>query len=166
MPEVRKALVQRGYILVIKVGGITRFIQSSNTHLHRKLKENYRDLNMKLIMEKLQEDKKKVSSPTREEMINMAVKTSRKVDVSFIEVFKELFVTSKLDGSEDYLVSDKLFAFTGNEMKKFRKKLMESPLPDEIQKVIKSIIPPKGIRMKHEGTELLDFSIEDATTSI
>ena len=164
MPEVRKALVQRGYILVIKVGGITRFIQSSDTHLHRKLKENYRDLNMKLIMEKLQEDKKKVSSPTREEMINMAVKTSRKVDVSFIEVFKELFVTSKLDGSEDYLVSDKLFAFTGNEMKKFRKKLMESPLPDEIQKVIKNIIPPKGIRMKHEGTELLDFSIEDATT--
>ena len=52
-------------------------------------------------------------------------------------------------------------------MKEFRKKLMESPPPDKIQKVIKSIIPPKGIGRKNvEDTELLDFSIEDATTSI
>ena len=50
-------------------------------------------------------------------MINMAVKASRKFGVSFAEVFKELFVTNKLDGSEDYLVSDKLFALIGNEMK-------------------------------------------------
>ena len=163
MPEVRKALYQRGYILVIMGGRITGFIQSNDTHLHRKLKANYRDLKMELMMEKLQADKKKVPSPTRKEMINMAVKASRKVDVSFTE----LFVTNKLDGSEDYLVSDKLFALKVNEMKEFRKKLMESPPPDKIQKVIKSIIPPKGIRRKNvEGTELLDFSIEDATTSI
>ena len=140
MPEVRKALFQRGYILVI-MGG-------RNTHLHRKLKANCRDLEMELMMKKLQPDKKKVPSPTREEIINMAVKDSRKVDISFTEVFKELFVTNKLDGSEDYLVSDKLFALIGNEMKEFQKKLMESLPPDKIQKVIKSIIPPKGIRRK------------------
>ena len=102
-------------------GGITGFLQSNDTHLHRKLKANYRDLEMELLMEKLQADKKKVPSPTREEMINMAVKASRKVDVSFIEVFKELFVTNKLDGSEDYLVSDKLFALIGNEIKSFER---------------------------------------------
>ena len=119
------------------------------------------------MMEKLPANKRKVPTPKREDMINMAVKASRKVGVSFAEVFKELFVTNKLDGSEDYLVSDKLFALIGNEMKEFRKKLMESPPPDKIQKVIKSIIPPKGIRRKNvEGTELLGFSIEDATTSI
>ena len=119
------------------------------------------------MMEKLQADKKKVPSPTREEMINMTVKASRKADISFTEVFKELFVTNKLDGSEDYLVSDKQFALIGNEMKEFRKKLMESPPPGKIQKVIKSINPPKGIRRKNvEGTGLFDFPIEDATTSI
>ena len=143
MPEVRKAVFQRVYILVIMSGGITGFIQSNGTHLHRKLKANYRDLEMELMMEKLQADKKKVPSPTREEMINMAVKASRKVDESFTEVFKELFVTNKLDGSEDYLLSDKLFALIGNEMKEFRKKLMESPPPHKIQKVIKSIIHQK-----------------------
>ena len=166
MPEVTKALFQCGYILVIMGGGITGFIQSNDTHLHRKLKANYRDLEMELMMEKLQANKKKAPSPTREEMINMAVKASRKVDVSFTEVFKELFVTNKLHGCEEYLVSDKLFALIGNEMKEIRKKLIESPPPAKIQKVIKSIIPPKGTRRKNvEGTELLDISIEDVTTS-
>ena len=61
MPEVRKALFQRGYILVIIGGGITGFIQSNDTHLHRKLKANYRDLEMELMMEKLQADKKEIS---------------------------------------------------------------------------------------------------------
>ena len=31
--------------------------------------------------------------------------------------FKAPFVTNALDGSEDYFVSDKLFAFIGDEMK-------------------------------------------------
>ena len=98
-------------------GGITGFIQSNDTHLHRKLKASYRDLEIELMMEKLQADKKKVPSPTREEMIDMAFKASRKVDISFTKVFKELLVTNKPDVSEDYLVSDKLFALIGNEMK-------------------------------------------------
>ena len=51
----------------------------------------------------------------------MAVKASRKVDVNFTEVFKELFVANKLYGSEDYLVSDKLFALIGNEIKSFER---------------------------------------------
>ena len=38
--------------------------------------------------------------------------------------FKSLFVTNALDGSEDYLVSDKLFALIGDEMVDFRKELM------------------------------------------
>lgn len=38
MPEVRKALFQRGYILVIMGGGITGFLQANDTHLHRKKK--------------------------------------------------------------------------------------------------------------------------------
>ena len=102
-------------------GGITGFLQSNDTHLHRKLKANYRDLEMELLMEKLQADKKKVPSPTREEMINMAVKASRNADVNFTEVFKELFVTNKLYGSEDYLVSDTLFALISNEIKSFER---------------------------------------------
>ena len=91
MPEVRKALFQRGYILVIMGGGITGFIQANDTHYHCKPKANYRDLEMELMMEKLKADKKKVPSPTREEMINMTVKACKKIDVDFTDVFKQLF---------------------------------------------------------------------------
>ena len=46
------------------------------------------------------------------------------LDVYTEREFKSLFVTNALDGSEDYFVSDKLYALVGNEMVKFRTKLM------------------------------------------
>ena len=116
MPEIRKALFQRGYILVVMGGGITGFIQANDTHYHRKFKSYYRNLEMELMLEKLQVERNKVPTPTREEMVNMTVKAAKKIDVNFSEVFKQLFVTNDLNGSEDYLVSDKLFDLTGEEM--------------------------------------------------
>ena len=114
-------------------------------------------------MEKLREDNNIGPTPARKEMTNMTVKAAKKIDVNFAEVFKQLFVTNKLDGSEDYLVSDKLFDLIGNDMVEFRKKLIESRTPDTIQAVIKNIVPPEGIRRKNtEGAELLDFALDDA----
>ena len=96
-------------------------------------------------------------------MINMTVKAAKKIDVNFAEVFIQLYVTNKPDGSKDYLVSNKLFDLNGSDMVEFRKKLMESRTPDTIQAVIKNIIPPKGIRRKNtEGAELLDLAFDDA----
>ena len=83
--------------------------------------------------------------------------------MNFAEVFKQLFITNKLDGSEDYLVRDTLFDLIGSDMVEFRKKSMEPRTSDTIQAVIKNIIPPKGMRRKNiEGTELLDFALDDA----
>ena len=83
--------------------------------------------------------------------------------MNFAEVFKQLFITNKLDGSEDYLVRDTLFDLIGSDMVEFRKKLMEPRTSDTIQAVIKNIIPPKVMRRKNiEGTELLDFALDDA----
>ena len=115
MPEIRKAPFQRGYILVVMGGGITGFIQANDTHYHRKLKSYYRDLEMELMLEKLQVERNKVPTPTREEMVNMTVKAAKKIDLNFSEVFKQLFVTNDLNGSEDYLVSDKLFDLIDSE---------------------------------------------------
>ena len=66
----------------------TGFIQAIETYLHRQLKAYYRDLEIELMMEKLRADKKKVPTPTREEMINMTVKAAKKIDVNFAEVFR------------------------------------------------------------------------------
>ena len=50
-------------------GGITGFIQANYTNYYCKLKAYYCDLEMELMLEKLQVDTKKVSLPNREEMI-------------------------------------------------------------------------------------------------
>ena len=49
MPEVRKALLKRGYVPVIIGGGITGDIQINDTHLHGPLKAQYRKHEMTLV---------------------------------------------------------------------------------------------------------------------
>ena len=60
MPEIRKALWGRGYVLVLLGGGITGFIQQNDTHIHRPLKNYYRNIGCALKIEKLQANKNKV----------------------------------------------------------------------------------------------------------
>ena len=110
MPEVRKALYERGYILVVMGGGITGFIQANDTDLHRRLKALYRHEEMDLMLKMLEIDQTKVPSPKREDMVNMLLSAWRGVENNFAEVFKKLFVTNALDRSEDHLVSNKLFS--------------------------------------------------------
>ena len=158
MPEVRKALYQRGYVLALMGGGITGFIQANDTDLHHHLNSRYRNEEMVLMLKKLKVDKNKVLAPSREEMINMLLAAWKETDVDFTAVFKKLFVTNKFDGSEDFLVSDKLFSFIGDDMLEFRRQLLNSEVPINLQAVIKKLIPPKGIqRNKIDGSELLDF---------
>ena len=161
MPEVRKALYERGYILVAMDGGITGFIQANDTDLHCHFKALYRQEEMDLMLKMLEKDKNKVPSPNREDMVKMLLSAWKNVPNHFAEVFKKLFVTDALDGSEDNLVSDKLFALIGSDMQKFRKELTESPVPAKLLTVIKQLIPPKGIRRNLEGTELLDYVEDD-----
>jgi len=103
MPKVRKALYQRGYILVVMGGGITGFIQANDTDLHHHLKSKYRDAEMELMLKKLELDSKKVLAPSREQMINMLLDASKRVDVG-----------------KDFLVSDKLFSLIGDDMLDFQ----------------------------------------------
>ena len=164
MPEIRKALYQRGYILVVLGGGITGFIQANDTDLHHHLKTKYRHAEMELMLKKLEVDSKKIPAPNREQMINMLLDSWKQIDVDFKSVFKKLFVTNKLDGSEDFLVSDKLFSLIGDEMLDFRRELLRSALPANLQAVVQKIIKPKGIKRKNfEGSELLDYMEGDAT---
>ena len=55
MPEIRKALLDRGYILVLIGGGITGDIQINDTAFHGPLKAKYRDKEANLMLEKLQD---------------------------------------------------------------------------------------------------------------
>ena len=116
------------------------------------------------MLSKLQADKAKISSPTREDMMEMLLSAWSKIEVDTKTAFKSLFVATALDGSEDYLVSDGLFRLVGENMKLFRDGLMQSEMPATLQEVIRKSIPSKGIRRKNiEGAELLNFIEEEVS---
>ena len=162
MPEVRQALLKKGYVLVVIGGGITGDIQINDTSCHHNLKK-HREFEMNLMLEQLNNDPNKIPSPSRDEMMRMLLKAWELLDVDTEREFKSLFVTNALDGSEDYLVSDKLYALVGNEMVKFRTELMTSRPAKTLKEVIRKLIPPKGVKRKgnDEGIELLDCEEEE-----
>ena len=125
MPEVRKLLWERGYVLIIIGGGITGYIQENDTHVHRALKREYRDLEAELMLSMLQKNNAKIPSPSRDDVMKMIATAWNKLNVDHTRSFKTLFVTNSLEGSEDYLVSYRLFKLIGDSMVSFQKKLIE-----------------------------------------
>ena len=110
------------------------------------------------MLKNLEVDKNKVPAPNREEMINMLCAAWKETNVDFTAVFKKLFGTNKFDGSEDFLVFDKLFSLIGDDMLEFRRQLLNSEVPIDLQAVIKKLIPTKDIRCNNiDQSELLDY---------
>ena len=75
---------------------------------------------MKLMLEQLEKDLTKIPSPSRNEMMSMLLEALESLQIDTKKEFKSLFVTKSLYGSEDYLVSDKLFSLVGEEIVAFQ----------------------------------------------
>ena len=60
------------------------------------------------MLEKLIKDSKKVPAPDRGEMMSLLVKSEKAVELDANTAFKSVWVTNCLDGSEDYLVNNKV----------------------------------------------------------
>ena len=157
IPETRKALWSRGYVLVLMGGGITSFIQQNDTHIHRSLKNNYRSSECALMIEKLQPNKSKVPSPTQDEMMSMLANTWSFLTADSTAAFKCLFITNAFDGSKDHLVSEKLFRLIGTNMLFFWAELLTQQYPKSLDGIVRKLIPPKGTKRK-------EFTRTDAFT--
>ena len=96
-------------------------------------------------------------------MTSMLLQAWETLEINAKREFKSLFVTNALDGSEDYLVSDKLFTLIGDEMVDFRKELKSQNSVKTLKGVIRSLILPKTVKRKPnvEGSELLDCEGEE-----
>ena len=136
MPEERQALWNRGYILIIIGGGITCFVQVNSPHLHKPLKSEYRKKESKLMLEKLQSDPQKVPALDRNEVMRLFVDSNKDLKIDVKSAFKSVWVINALDGSKDYLVSDKIFGLDGESITSFRTEMNAKPPP----KVIKELI--------------------------
>ena len=138
-------------------------VQENDTHVYRALKREYRDLEADLMLSMLQKNNANIPSPSRDDMIKMIATAWNKLNVDQARTFKTPFVTNSLDGSKDYLVSGRLFKLVGDSMVSFLKKLIESVIPASLPAVVNKLIPPKGIKRKNQGYELLDFvCLDDA----
>ena len=94
MPEVRKVLYERGYILVVIGGGITGDVEVNDTHIHCPLKQHYRDEEAELMIRKLNENKNKVPTPDHSDVIRMTIAAWQKITVDFASAFKTNYVRS------------------------------------------------------------------------
>ena len=109
------------------------------------------------MLEKLRDEPKKIPSPSRNEMMRMLNDSLQRVNIDNNKAFKSVWVTNSLNGSEDYLVSDRPFSLVGESMREFRNTLMTTSAPKTIIELVRKIIPPKGIKRKNAiGAELCD----------
>ena len=104
MPEIWQALFKKGYVLGIDGGGITGAIQINETNCQRDLEKHYQDLEMKLMLEKLEKDPIKIPSPSQNEMMSMLLQAWETHEIDIKREFKSLFVTKALDRSKDQLL--------------------------------------------------------------
>ena len=166
MPKIKEALLKTGYVPVIIGGGVIGDIQINDTDLHSPLKAKYRELEQLLITDQLKANPKKIPRPSRVDMMRML---SESFEIDVVTHFKSLWVTNALDGSEDYLVSERIIMLVGEKLKVFCKKLNKAESPKNLKDLLKLITPPKGVKRKaektavpvDEGKELFDCDGEE-----
>ena len=146
MPEIKADLLKRSYVSVIIGGGVTGDIQVNDTDLHSPLKAKYRELEQSLMMQQLKPNPKKIPQPSRDDMMRILVESFKSLEIDVESCFEALWVTNALDGTEDYLVSERVMLLVGNKMKVFRNDLMKKKSPKNLKELLKLITPPKGVK--------------------
>ena len=168
MPEIKEALLKRGYVPVIIGGGVTGDIQINDTDLHSPLRAKYRELEQLLMIDQLKANPKKIPQPSRDDIMRMLSESFETVETDVVTHFKSLWVTNALDGCEDYLVSERKMLDV-EKLEVFRKQLNKAESPENLKDLLKLITPPKGVQRKgektavpvDEGEELFDCDGEE-----
>ena len=72
------------------------------------------------MIEQLRLDPKKIPQPSRDHIIQMLLESCNSLEIDVTSRFKARWVTNALDGSKDYLVSERVFALVGESFKHFK----------------------------------------------
>ena len=70
-------------------------------------------------------------------MMSLLVTSEKAITLDTNASIKSVWFSNSLDGSEDYLVSNKLFGLVGDSMKQFRNEMMAKPPPKTVKEVIR-----------------------------
>ena len=100
------------------------------------------------MIEQLGNDPKTIPKPSRDEMMRLLYESHVSLEKDYAKEFKSLWVTNALDGSEDYLVSQRVYKLMGTRMIDFLNQLMKTARPKNLKQLLKMITPPKGVKRK------------------
>ena len=142
MPEVIAALLKRGYVLVGIGGGVTSDIQINDTEIHSPLKTKYRELEQQFMIAQLRSDPTKIPQSSHNEMMRMLVESNNSLDARY----RALWITSKLNRSEDHLVSELIMTLVGQILMLFRENQMKNASPKTLKDLLKLITLPKDVK--------------------
>ena len=146
MPEIKAALLKRGYVPVIIGGDVTGDIQVNDTDLHSLLKAKYRELEQSLMMLQLKVDFKKIPQSSWDDMMKILVESFKSLEIDAESCFKVLWVTNALGGIEDYLESERVMLLVGNKMRVFWNDLIKKKNPKNLKELLQLITPPKEVK--------------------
>ena len=96
------------------------------------------------MIEQLRNDPKTIPKPSRDEMMRLLYESHVSLEKDYAKEFKSLWVTNALDGSEDYLVSQRVYKLMGTRMIDFLNQLMKTARPKNLKQLLKMITPPQG----------------------
>ena len=125
------------------------------------------------MIEQLHNDPKTIPKPPRDEMIRMLYESHVSLQKDYAKEFKSLWVTNALDGSEDYLVSERVYKLARARMIDFRNQLMKTASSKNLKQLLKMVTPLKGVKRKDangpaapvdKGDELFDCEREEIET--
>ena len=71
------------------------------------------------MLEKLAEDGTKIPSPTSSEIMSMLIQANDTLRIDKTPAFKSVWVSNALDGSEIFLVSNRIMRLVGTSMQAF-----------------------------------------------
>ena len=78
--------------------------------------------------------------------MKMLYESNQGLEKDYSKEFKSLWVTSLLDDSEYYLVSENLYNFVVEKLTEFRNELLKTSSPKNLKGLLKLITPPKGAK--------------------
>ena len=90
----------------------------------------------------------------------MLAESLNSLKIDLVNRFKVLWVTNVFDGSEYYLVSDRIIALVGSHLKEFLYELMKKESPKSLKQLLRLITTPKGVKRKNQQAVPVDAGLE------
>ena len=83
-------------------------------------------------------------------MMKMLVESFNSLKIDVVNRFKTPCFTNALDGSEDYLVSERVIALVGSHLKEFWDELMQKESPKNLKQLFRLITSLKDVKHKSQ----------------